>query len=163
MSKKIVFIALLITLTILGGTVYLLTNKSKTEQAMETSGVGIVTAPDQENNQVVSQAPSSASPGVYVNYSEAELAKQTDKTRLLFFHAPWCPQCQSLDKDINTKGAPQGTAIIKVDYDSNQDLRKKYGVTIQTTVVRIDDKGSLVEKYVAYDEPNVESIKANLL
>ncbi|MDQ5886415.1 MAG: hypothetical protein QG628_812, partial [Patescibacteria group bacterium] len=123
----------------------------------------VVKAPDQDDNPVASQQPSSSDPGVYVNYSEAELAKQSDKTRLLFFHAPWCPQCQSLDQDIIANGIPQGTAIIKVDYDSNQDLRKKYGVTIQTTVVRIDDKGSLVQKYVAYDEPNVASIVDNLL
>jgi len=58
---------------------------------------------------------------------------------------------------------PDGVTIFKTDYDSNQALRQKYGVTIQTTLVKIDDDGKLVKKYVAYDEPTLESLTKNLL
>jgi len=101
--------------------------------------------------------------GKYVDYSEEFLADETLGTKLLFFHAPWCPQCRELDASIEDGDIPNGVTIIKVDYDSNQKLRSRYGVTIQTTVVRISASGDLVEKYVAYDEPSLASLVENLL
>lgn len=100
--------------------------------------------------------------GTYIDYSPDAIAK-TSGTKILFFHAPWCPQCRALDADIKAKGVPAGVTIIKTDYDSNQTLRQKYGVTIQTTLVEVDDNGNLIEKYVAYDEPTIDSVKKNLL
>lgn len=100
--------------------------------------------------------------GVYTDYSESAIATASGK-KILFFHAPWCPQCRDLDQDIQDNGAPAGTTIFKIDYDSNQDLRKKYGVTVQTTLVLVDDSGNLVKKFVAYADPSVESIIENLL
>lgn len=100
--------------------------------------------------------------GAYIDYDSDVIAK-TKGTKLLFFHAPWCPQCRALDADIRAKGLPEGLTIIKVDYDTNQSLRQKYGVTIQTTLVKIDDNGDLIRRYVAYDEPTLQSVKENLL
>ena len=109
-----------------------------------------------------SSAQTSGAQGSYVDYS-GDVIAQTAGTKLLFFHAPWCPQCRALEADIKAKGVPEGVTIIKVDYDSNQSLRQKYGVTIQTTLVKVDDSGKLIEKYVAYDEPTLQAIKENLL
>lgn len=111
-------------------------------------------------NQTISINPSGG--GFYLSYTDDIIAK-TSGTKLLFFYAPWCPQCRALEADIKTKGLPEGLTIIKVDYDTNQSLRQKYGVTIQTTLVKIDDKGDLIKKYVAYDEPNLEAVIKNLL
>jgi thiol-disulfide isomerase/thioredoxin len=102
------------------------------------------------------------SPGAYVDYSENAIA-DAEGTILLFFHAPWCPQCRQLDADIQKNGVPDGITIIKVDYDSNQDLRKKYGVTLQTTIVRVDENGEFISKYVAYNEPTLDSVITNML
>lgn len=102
------------------------------------------------------------SAGSYVNYSDKKLV-DADGTKLLFFHAPWCPQCRALEKDIESTKLPADLTIFKVDYDSHQTLRQKYGVTIQTTLVKIDDDGNLIEKYVAYDKPTFTSVKENLL
>lgn len=100
--------------------------------------------------------------GVYTEYSKQKLA-ETSGTKLLFFHAPWCPQCRSLDKSIRESELPDNLTIFKVDYDTNQSLRQKYGVTIQTTVVKVDDNGEKIASFVAYSEPNFESIKSSLL
>jgi thiol-disulfide isomerase/thioredoxin len=100
--------------------------------------------------------------GSYIDYSESAIASTKD-TKILFFYAPWCPQCRAIEADIKKLGVPAGVTIIKVDYDSNQALRQKYGVTIQTTLVRVDDDGNLVKKYVAYQEPTLASVKENLL
>lgn len=76
-----------------------------------------------------------------------------------FFHAPWCPQCRALEASIEATAIPAMVTIIKVDYDTNQSLRQQYGVTLQTTLVRVDDQGKLIKKLVAYDEPNFSSIE----
>ncbi|WP_228484664.1 thioredoxin family protein [Microbacterium cremeum] len=95
-----------------------------------------------------------ASPGAYIEYSEAALAA-AEGTRVLFFHAPWCPQCRSLEADILASGVPEGITVVKVDYDSNQALRQQYGVTLQTTVVSLDEAGAATSTFVAYDEPTL--------
>jgi thiol-disulfide isomerase/thioredoxin len=107
-----------------------------------------------------SNAPSH--PGAYVNYSPGIIAS-TSGTKLLFFHAPWCPQCQALEKDIQSTALPDNLTIIKVDYDTQNDLRVKYGVTLQTTIVKISNNGDLIKKFVAYSEPSFANIKQNLL
>lgn len=103
-----------------------------------------------------------ASAGTYIDYSENSIANASG-TKILFFHAPWCPQCKALDASIKAGPIPSGATIIKVDYDSNQALRKKYGVTTQTTLVLVDDNGGLVKKYVAYSTPSLDALITNLL
>ena len=103
----------------------------------------------------------SADAGAYVDYNPEKLATTTGQ-KVLFFHAPWCPQCRSIEKGITPDEIPTGTTIFKVDYDSNQDLRKKYGVTLQTTFVVVDDSQNLVKKHVGYDQPTFEAVKKAL-
>jgi thiol-disulfide isomerase/thioredoxin len=95
--------------------------------------------------------------GQYVDYS-AEAVANTDGRKWLFFHAPWCPQCRALEADIERQGVPAGLTIFKVDYDTSTDLKQKYGVTLQTTIVEIDDEGNEVAKYVAYDDPSLDAV-----
>lgn len=100
--------------------------------------------------------------GTYIDYS-TDVIKNTKGTKVLFFHAPWCPQCRAIDNSIKSGKIPEGVTIIKTDYDSNQDLRKKYGVTLQTTMVRVDDDGNVVKKYTAYNQPTLQAIIDNVL
>lgn len=122
------------------------------------SGEGASQSNSNPGNEQIASAPV----GQYVAYDSATV--QSDKgEKILFFHAQWCPQCRQLDKEINANNIPSGTTIYKVDYDSNQTLRKKYGVTLQTTFVKIDEQGKLIKKYVAYDDPTFESLQDNIL
>jgi len=105
---------------------------------------------------------SAAQPGQYVDYSP-ELVASTPGEKLLFFHADWCSQCVALVEDIEASGVPDGVTIFKVDYDSNQDLRQEYGVTIQTTMVKVDDNGEMIDSYVAYEDPTLDNVSAALL
>lgn len=107
-------------------------------------------------------APTTQAPGVYADYT-ADRVATTSGTKVLFFHAPWCPQCRELEKSIQEGAIPANVTIFKVDYDSNQDLRRKYGVTLQTTLVKIDDSGALVKKYVAYNKPSLQALIENVL
>jgi thiol-disulfide isomerase/thioredoxin len=101
------------------------------------------------------------SAGAYVDYSDEALAA-AEGTRVLFFHAPWCPQCRALEADILASGVPDGVTVLKVDYDSRQDLRQQYGVTLQTTVVALDAAGGATAAFVAYDEPTLAAALSGL-
>lgn len=113
----------------------------------------------QTNTQTSTQT---TSPGKYVEYSEAALSSTKGK-RLLFFHASWCPQCRQLEASIKSRTIPDDVTIFKVNYDNSTSLKSKYGVTLQTTVVLIDDNGNLAKKHVAYDEPTLAAITKALL
>lgn len=98
-----------------------------------------------------------ASPGKYIEYSDAAYANAEGR-RWLFFHAGWCPQCRALEQDIQQQGVPDGVTILKVNYDTETDLKKKYGVTLQTTVVEVDAQGNKIQSFVAYNDPTMQSV-----
>jgi thiol-disulfide isomerase/thioredoxin len=160
MNRKLLTIIIVIIALTIGSFVYLMTqddpkdNQAATTPASDTTQ----TTPTEEKKDMEE----TSSAGRYVEYDESALAA-AEGTKVLFFHAPWCPQCRALEASIQESTIPAGVTIFKVDYDTNQALRQKYGVTIQTTLVKIDDNGNLVEKYVAYDEPTFDAVNANLL
>lgn len=157
--KKSILFAIVILALITAGTAYLLISDDG-EQAKEQM-MGGSRSTSQPNNEP-SPTSSGGQPGAYVNYENDTISK-TAGTKLLFFYAPWCPQCRALETDIEQDGIPSGVTIIKVDYDTNQQLRQKYGVTLQTTFVKVDDNGNLIEKFVAYDDPTLASVIQNIL
>lgn len=115
-----------------------------------------------DNNTEATIESADKQPGVYEEYQEG-LVASSDGVKLLFFHAPWCPQCRMIEDDIEKQGVPDGVVVLKVDYDSNTALRQKYGVTLQTTFVKVDKDGTELAKFVAYNEPTFDSVKQNLL
>lgn len=76
----------------------------------------------------------------WADYDE-DRAVYADSTVVLYFHAPWCHECQATDEAISTTGIPPGLTLVQVDYDSRTDLRQEYGVTIQHSFVLVDDAG----------------------
>lgn len=87
----------------------------------------------------------------YEAYAPEKIAlSSADKPVILFFHASWCPSCRSLNDDItaNIGSVTQGLQILKIDYDTNVELRKKYKITTQHTLVQVDAKGTLVKKWL---------------
>lgn len=159
MNKTTVGIATLILLAVVGGVLYLVNNDVDETSQKVTSPEKTQTSVSQPDNPTVA---ATEQPGTYVDYT-ADIVATTPGTKILFFHASWCPQCRAIEEDIIRDGVPANTTIIKVDYDKSQALRQKYGVTIQTTLVKVDDQGDLVEKFVAYDDPTLDSIIENLL
>lgn len=157
--KKTTIASIIFVLIIISAFTFLLvTNKV---DAPKNSQDTDISSKDVETKSELTD-PNSA--GKYIEYSENVFAN-TEGSRILFFHAPWCPQCRSIEKDIvnNNPAIPEGNTIFKVDYDSNQDLRQRYGVTLQTTFIKVDTDGNLIKKYVAYDQPTFDSVKRNLL
>lgn len=90
-----------------------------------------------------------AKAGKYVAYDPAKLAMAQEGKVILFFRASWCPTCRALDADIktNAQSIPAGVAILDVDYDQYGDLKKKYGVTYQHTLVQVDAQGNELKQW----------------
>lgn len=106
-----------------------------------------------------SESPAAPIEGAYLEYTDGVI-EATPGPKVLFFHASWCPQCRELDEQLTAEGAPDGLTVFKVDFDSRSDLRQQYGVTLQTTVVFVDDEGGLISSAVLYDDPSIESLLA---
>jgi thiol-disulfide isomerase/thioredoxin len=161
-NKKLLITAGLIGLLLAAGAAYLVANRmtTKLQPAATSTTTPEPTQPAPE--PAPTTPPAVAVPGAYVTYS-AENVTTAQGTKILFFHAQWCPQCRALDADITKGPLPENVTIFKVNYDTAQELRQKYGVTLQTTLVKIDDNGNLVKKYVAYDEPTLAALIKNLL
>lgn len=164
--KKTYLLAGVLIAAIAGAGYFVYTNNSDSQN--NSAGTDVATSNESATKEAdlpaaTAELPTpSASPGKYIEYSDDALGTTTG-TKLLFFHAPWCPQCRDLDESITTSTIPDNTTIFKVDYDSNQALRQKYGVTIQTTIVKLDQNNNKQDSYVAYQSPTFDKVKAALL
>lgn len=87
--------------------------------------------------------------GSYEAYSADKLARAETGDVTLFFHASWCPSCRGLNSSIesNLESIPEGVTILKTDYDTETELKKKYGVTYQHTLVQVDKDGNMIKKW----------------
>jgi len=111
---------------------------------------------DSAQNKSTSSAPNETAPsdsaanGRYVSYDELLIAEKGYTETILFFHAPWCPECRAFEQALTSSDLPDGVQILKIDYDSNTELRKEYGVTLQTTFVKVNADGEKESLWVGY-------------
>lgn len=128
-------IALLVTLGGVYSSVGVKNDNMMAEEKMEQPVV--------ENKEVMMKL------GSYEAYSADKIARAETGDVVLFFHASWCPSCRGLNSNIesNLKSIPEGVTILKTDYDKETELKKKYGVTYQHTLVQVDKDGNLIKKW----------------
>ncbi|MGB2110608.1 MAG: thioredoxin domain-containing protein [Patescibacteria group bacterium] len=84
----------------------------------------------------------------YVDYSQNELNNSNEEFLILFFHAAWCPSCKAFEEKILSEEIPENIKFLKVDYDSQAELRKKYNVVSQTTFVLVNSDGELRKRWI---------------
>lgn len=100
--------------------------------------------------------------GRYEPYDPALVSGAGYNDTILFFHASWCPECRAFEAAINESGVPDGAQILKVDYDSSADLRQQYGVTIQSSFVKVNAAGERQSSWVGYGkDKSVDAILEN--
>lgn len=87
--------------------------------------------------------------GAYLTKAEyqSQMAQRAGTKVVYFFHASWCPTCRATEKAIDEDGIPAGLTVVKVDFDSETDLRKTYGITQQHTFVQVDEDGDELAKW----------------
>jgi thiol-disulfide isomerase/thioredoxin len=96
--------------------------------------------------------------GSYESYDASKIARAKEGEVVIFFHASWCPSCRALNSNIesNLTLIPENTTILKADYDTETELKKKYGVTYQHTLVQVDKNGELIKKWSG--SPSLEDL-----
>ncbi|MBI2593972.1 thioredoxin family protein [Candidatus Daviesbacteria bacterium] len=88
----------------------------------------------------------------YLDYSKSNqvLSKKYGKTVLFFAATTWCQTCSALDKEIKMRlrDIPLDVTILKVDYDNDREMKTKYGVTQQHTLVVLDKDGNELKRWI---------------
>jgi thioredoxin 1 len=132
-----------------------------------TSGLILVgysfSSNETEKASEVSQSSEIAENSQYQLYSEDKISNATpDDKIVIFFHATWCPTCRLLNRDIerNLSTIPDSVLILKADYDKETKLKQKYGVTLQHTLVQVDNEGNMLAKW--HQTPTLDKVLKNL-
>lgn len=113
----------------------------------------------QEDNNDESEARGAAETAVYKDYTaEDKAALHGNTAYAVYFKADWCPTCQKFDAKLKDaiNSFPDGTMVLKADYDKESELKAAWGVTQQTTVVVLDEDGEVTYKKV---NPSIEEFK----
>jgi thioredoxin-like negative regulator of GroEL len=65
----------------------------------------------------------------------------------VFFYAAWCPDCRATVTELkaNWDKVRSGLTLVIADYDKEQALKAKFGVTYQDTFVLLDNTGKGVD------------------
>ncbi len=129
---------------------------------MEEAGMMDEKMMSPEDEKMMADEKEMAAPGVYESYAPEKLARAETGDVVLFFHASWCPSCRGLNADIekNLDAIPSGVNILKVDYDSETELKKKYGITYQHTLVQVAADGTMINKWSG--SPTLSSVVSNI-
>lgn len=158
MNQKII-ITIGISMLTVGGIIGLVLinssqNKISSEEMMEKKSSEEKMMDDKsptENNAMMDKSSDSR----YIEYSKTNLENASDKRRVLFFYASWCPTCRPTDENIksNVSKLPEDLIVIRVNYndpdteEAEKDLAKKYNITYQHTFVQIDKNGNEITKW----------------
>lgn len=88
----------------------------------------------------------------YVEYSDTTLdkAKQNGNAVLFFAATTWCTTCSALDKELKDRSTslPVGVTVLKIDYDNDREMKTKYSVTTQHTMIQLDRGGQEVKRWI---------------
>lgn len=67
--------------------------------------------------------------------------------KLIYISAGWCQPCKMFGP-VMSKVALSGIPVEKVDADSNSDVLTKFGVRNIPTVIKVDNNGNMLDKFV---------------
>lgn len=135
-------------------------NEDQTQMMNENMNSESMMENTEEENMMMQDGDTSMmqNSGSYEAYTPTKLAKAEDGDVVLFFRASWCPTCKTLDKNIkeNLGSIPNSLTILDVDYDNSTELKRKYGVTYQHTLVQVDKDGNMIKKWSG--SPTLQSL-----
>lgn len=149
------------TLLVIGGVVIV---------AVILLGKSLLSGSPTANREVANSAPTVGDANQqatfwYTAYSPEALAQATadDQKVVIFFHASWCPTCKAASEDFqaNIEKIPADVTILKADYDTEPELKKKYGVVMQDTFVQVDSTGKELAKWNSGGE-GIKTLLANV-
>lgn len=87
-------------------------------------------------------------------------ASESGKTTLVFFHAPWCPVCKAQEPKVlaHLNGDAKDVVALKVDYDTNWDLRKEMNVDKQSTLILYKGSKEIARLSYKSDDMSIDEL-----
>lgn len=153
--KNPVIIIIFVFIIILGGGAFFLSQQGSrsSDSMMQNPSTG--SGQDVTGEQESMEKGDAMTEGKYISYKSGVLDETTEKKRVLFFFANWCPTCIPADADFtkNVNKLSEDVVVIRVNYNDTEtdqeekDLARKYGITYQHTYVQIDSDGNEVTKW----------------
>lgn len=150
MNRNILIAIGILIIVVAGGGLFVASQQNKnSDEAMMKKDEDKMMKEESTSNAVMKKDSS------YVEYSKATYNQSSDKRRVLYFYANWCPICRPLDKEIseNTSKIPEDVVILRVNYNDSdtdqeeKDLAKKHEITYQHTFVQVDENDDQVTKW----------------
>ena len=170
MNKNIWIVLGVLIIILIAGKVYILNyskdNKMMVEQKnvmMENTKMNTDNMMQKNEMGMMDKKDMMTKAGSYESYTPEKISMASDSHNVvLFFRAGWCPSCKTLDADIksNLDKIPNNLTILDVNYDNSSDLKKKYGVTYQHTLVQVDKDGNIIKKWSG--SQNLSSLVAEI-
>ena len=81
---------------------------------------------------------------------------------LIAIHAKWCPTCAAqkpIIQEIAAEGAPENLKVLLVDFDTQKDVVRELGATMQSTIVVFHGKQEMAR---SVGDTDVDSIRATV-
>ena len=97
--------------------------------------------------QIIPQLPQTG--WLYIDYDTKTFSSLSGDI-VLFFHADRCPTCQQAEKSFLESGIPTWLTIVKVNYDKEIELKKKYTILTQTSFAYVKNNGELIKRWVGW-------------
>lgn len=87
-----------------------------------------------------------------LDYSEENLAAaiENNETPVLYFYADWCPTCRVFNNQLleEIERVPEEVTILKIDFDTGKELKKEHKITIQHTLIQLDNNQNEVTRWI---------------
>lgn len=96
----------------------------------------------------------------YYEYSDENLNMSSKNGKsVLFFATNWCSTCTELDRELieESEKLNEDITILKVDFDKSTELKKKYNITVQHSLVQVDENGNEIAKWIGGDIEQINS------
>ena len=87
-------------------------------------------------------------------------AADSGKMTLVFFHAPWCPVCKAQEPKVlaHLNGDAKDVVALKVDYDTNMELRKEMNVVKQSTLILYSGNKEVARLSYKSDDASIDEL-----
>lgn len=150
MNKKLLLLISSITLILIAGFVVLLFSTNEV-RAPESPLASQSLQESVTTDAVSPQEQPTAQPYVRLADYNARPSSYGSQKLVYFFHAQWCSICRDIELDLKADQAkiPTGVTIVETDFDTERDLRMRFGVTTQYTFVQVDASGNEIKQWSA--------------
>lgn len=150
MKKKLLVLTSLISIVLIVGFVVLLFSTNDVK-APEPSLSSQSLQEPATTEAVTLQEQTTVQPYVRLADFNARPSSYASQKLVYFFHAQWCSICRAIESDLkaDTSIIPAGVTIIETDFDTERDLRTRFGVTNQYTFVQVDASGNEIKQWSA--------------